>query len=258
MRAWRQAPHAQAIDDKPEMTSTLARRMDAILDPAVRMAYVSEMIRELPPEELASLVSAALASIPAGSGHGPLLLSISQALCHDEHEDRRTEAARIARDRGEDGAAMLLYPRPPGTPEVGNLRVPDFGKGRPLTLGERKTLARRRDRELLKRVLEDPHADVIALLLRNPALTEADIVRLGAKRPIHSESLERVFRSARWVIRPAVRLALLQNPYTHLDHAIQLVPHVMESDARKLARAPSLRLPIRNFLALRAERPSLH
>lgn len=232
--------------------------MDAIVDPAVRSAYVAELIRELPAEALATLVADALAAIPAGSGHGPLLLSISQALCRAADVTRRTEAARVARERSEDGAAMLLYPRPANTPELGTLRVPDFGKGRPLTLGERKTLARRRDRELLGRVLQDPHPGVIAILLGNPALTELDIVRLAATRPIDPASLSHLFYSTRWIIRARVRRALMQNPYTPLDLAMQLVPHVLEAEARALSAAPSLRLPIRNFLALRGTKPPLH
>ena len=62
-------------------------------------------------------------------------------------------------------------------------RVPDFGRGRPLTLGERKSLARTHDRSLIQRVVRDPHPDVVRILLDNPSLTEEDVVRVCAARP---------------------------------------------------------------------------
>jgi hypothetical protein len=43
---------------------------------------------------------------------------------------------------------------------------------RPLTLGERKSLARSWDRNVLTRLLIDPNHDVVALLLQNPRITE--------------------------------------------------------------------------------------
>ena len=67
--------------------------------------------------------------------------------------------------------------------------IPDYGRGRPLTLGERKSLARRPDRAMLDRLLHDPHPDVIRRLLRNPRLTEDDVVRLAARRPGRPEVL---------------------------------------------------------------------
>ena len=63
-------------------------------------------------------------------------------------------------------------------------RIPDFGVGRPLTLGERKSLARRPDRDLIARVMRDPNPDVIRILLNNPGLTESDVVRVCARRPV--------------------------------------------------------------------------
>ena len=55
-------------------------------------------------------------------------------------------------------------------------------RGRPLTLGERKSLARTHDRSLIQRVVRDPHPDVIRILLDNPSLTEEDVGRVCAQR----------------------------------------------------------------------------
>src|SRR6188474_407470 len=55
--------------------------------------------------------------------------------------------------------------------------------GRPLTLGERKSLARTRDREQLLLLTRDPHPAVVAILLDNPHVTESDVVRVATARP---------------------------------------------------------------------------
>jgi hypothetical protein len=124
-------------------------------------------------------------------------------------------------------------------------RLPDFGRGRPLALGERKSLARRRDRQLLARVLRDPHPDVIRIVLGNPALTEDDVVRLAARRPIHGDVLREVAASVRWILRYGVRLAVLKNPYAPLEVALPLVPLMTSQDLADIAStadlAPALR-----------------
>lgn len=114
--------------------------------------------------------------------------------------------------------------------------VPDYGRGRVLTLGERKSLARRPDRRLIDRVLRDPHPDVIELLLMNPRLTEPDVVRLCARRPNAPDILLRVFRSTRWVLHPKVRTALALNPTTPPAVAEAIVPLLTPEDLRSLAR----------------------
>jgi hypothetical protein len=92
--------------------------------------------------------------------------------------------------------------------------VPDDGKGRPLTLGERKSLARRPDRDTMERLLSDPHPDVIHRLLRNPRVTEDDIVRLASKRPGRGDVLAEIARSTKWSHRPRVRMSIVMNPAT--------------------------------------------
>jgi hypothetical protein len=115
--------------------------------------------------------------------------------------------------------------------------VPDFGKGRVLALGERKALARRQNRDLIARVLRDPHPDVIRILLGNPGVTEDDIVRLCAQRPVASDVLREVFKNPRWLVRYKVKLALTLNPYAPLDVTLQLAPHLTAPDQRRVIAA---------------------
>ena len=109
--------------------------------------------------------------------------------------------------------------RPLTEPE--NVPPPDYGRGRPLTLGERKSLARRPDRAMLERLLGDPHPLVIKRVLANPRLTEdfQTVLRLAAKRPCRPDVLAEIARAPRWAHSARVRLALILNPGTPLEIA---------------------------------------
>ncbi|MGD8861254.1 MAG: hypothetical protein PVI30_14700, partial [Myxococcales bacterium] len=108
-----------------------------------------------------------------------------------------------------------------------------------------KALARRNDRDLITRVLRDPHPDVIRILLGNPALTEEDVVRLWARRPASREVQREVFGSPRWIVRYTVKTALVLNPYTPVDVALQIAPHLKAQDLRRVARSNDLRTELR-------------
>jgi hypothetical protein len=97
-------------------------------------------------------------------------------------------------------------------PVVCEPRVPDYGFGRELTLGERRSLARRPNRRHLEKLLADPHPMVVRQLLHNPKLTEEDVVRLAARRPARIVALREIAASPRWLCRPRVRLSIVLNP----------------------------------------------
>jgi hypothetical protein len=108
----------------------------------------------------------------------------------------------------------LLRRAPPSSlsPPPANESVPDYGVGRELTLGERKSLARAPSRRAFDKLLADPHPLVLRQLLENPRLTEDDVVRIAARRPARPEVALSLARSPRWLRRPRVRMALLLNP----------------------------------------------
>lgn len=126
-----------------------------------------------------------------------------------------------------------------------NPRVPDDGKGRPLTLGERKFLARRPDRETMQRLLGDPHPAVIHRLLANPRALEDDVVRLAARRPGRPEVLAEIARSTKWVHRPRVRIALVMNPATPPEIAARIGGLLLRHELEQVASSPAVPAAVR-------------
>jgi hypothetical protein len=136
-------------------------------------------------------------------------------------------------------------------PPADQAPVPDYGGGRELTVGERRSLARAPTRRAFDKLLSDPHPLVIRQLLENPRLTEDDVVRIAARRPVRPEAVTALARSERWLKRPRVRLAILLNPGSPPNVAMpllaactrgELVEIVHGSDTSKVLRATAREL----------------
>jgi hypothetical protein len=133
-------------------------------------------------------------------------------------------------------------------------RVPFDGRGRPLTLGERKWLARRPDRATMERLLADPHPDVIRRLLGNPRALEDDVVRLAARRPGRADILAEIARSTTWVHRPRVRMALVMNPATPLEISARIAGLLLRPELEQVAAAPAVPASVRALCVEHLER----
>ena len=111
---------------------------------------------------------------------------------------------------------------------------------RPLTLGERKALARTHRRDKILLLLRDPHPAVVAILLDNPHVTEADVIKMAAARPAVPESLGKIAAHQRWSVRHPVKRALVLNPSTPLADAIRIATTLRQPELAEIAADHSL------------------
>jgi hypothetical protein len=212
-------------------TSILARALDAVCERAEQAEAASR-------EALVAIVDALNAEGREG---------VVQALREQVAGDSLFALERLIRH-------PMKTLRPAADERSRRERVPEDKQGRPLTHGERKALARRPDRETLQRLFADPHPEVIARLLRNPRLTEDDVVRLAAKRPGRSEVLAEIARSTRWVHRPRVRMSLVMNPATPAEMAARITGLLLRPELELVARSPGVPAPVRALCVEHLER----
>jgi hypothetical protein len=230
----------KGVPSAEEQTEQLARRITAIVDANVRSAYLRHTLLAMPAGEVADLLTVARAHAEARNPRYTLLFeNMSLALADESCGSLRAAVAALLTARDQPSLARSLC-QERSAEEQDALRVPDFGMGRPVTLGERKSLARRNDRGWIARVIRDPHPQVMRILLQNPRLIESDVLRLCARRPVASDVLREVFQCARWIVRYPIKVALALNPYTPLDIALQLVPLLHEQDIKRLLEAADL------------------
>ena len=107
-----------------------------------------------------------------------------------------------------------------------------------LAIGERVTLARLADRDLLRQLLADTEENVFTAVLRNSRLVTEDLVTLvstGAPAPSH---LALLAADPYWKQRPPVRRALLRSARTPRGAAIALLSEASREELRDLASDP--------------------
>ncbi len=124
-----------------------------------------------------------------------------------------------------------------------------FPRGRAFTLGERKSMARRKRDDKLLHLLRDPHPEVVAVLLENPSMTEADILTLASRRPTLAACQDHIFASAKWRSRHRVKRALVLNPYSPAPIGLRLACCLGDLDLREVSSAPNVALLVRQHAA---------
>jgi hypothetical protein len=245
------AEHAEAI----------VRATRSIPEAELRLAYMKAVVLAHP--DVAPLATcldvlcarAEQAEVAARETLVPLVDALQDPALADVVQRLREEAAgvpHLALERLLRAPASTAKGRE--VPDPDDDRVPDYGRGRALTLGERKSLARKPDRAMTERLLRDPHPDVIRQLLSNPKLTEDDVLSLAARRPCRPDVLVEIARTPRWTHRPRIRIALVLNPDTPFAVTAPLVGLLVRQELRLVATSTTVAAALRALCLEHLER----
>jgi hypothetical protein len=252
--------------NRKSRADALIRATLSLGDASLRAHYVAGLIRSLPLDVLAQTLDAVceraeqaetaarealVAIVDALNGEG--MNDVSQHLREEAVGESLLALERLIRSPPRSSRRPPSSSAPPPDSPHGGQRGEGESKGRPVPLGQRKSLARRPDRETLQRMLRDPHPDVIRRCLANPRLVEDDVVRLSARRPGRSEILAEVARSA-WIHRPRVRMALVMNPATPVEMVVRLLGLLLRPELSLAARSPGVAAPVRALCLEHLER----
>jgi hypothetical protein len=229
-------------------------RLKALRDLRIRVIALVESLREDEPTAWVHVLAAIMARCHLNAD--PDAVEALEAITHAAADpalayDTRQRLYEAAIQQRMPAVARLFLVASPTTmrpDELARSLAPERPlrpTGRPLTLGERKSLARTHDREQLLLLLRDPHPAVVAILLDNPHITEDDIVRIASARPAVPASLATLAAHPRWSVRHAVKRALVLNPSTPLADAIRIATTLRSGELRQLAADPSLPEPLR-------------
>jgi hypothetical protein len=243
------------------LAASLVARARGIADRDMRVAWLRATLLEahVPTMALAlDLISAAAEQ--AEPAEREFLFSLVQVLL-----DPEADALLVALREEAAGRSLLalgrLLRRPVDRPSAitPDDRIPDYGTGRPLSLGERKALARKPSRASFDKLLRDPDPAVIRNLLRNPKLTEDDVIALACRRPARADALREIAQLSKWTGRPRVRMSIVLNPSSPPDVAVPLVSLLLRHELRLVLEVtdalPAVRAAARDLLLRRP--PSL-
>ncbi len=213
----------------PDEATRMARKLAALPEPAMRAHVLQEYLGGVDPAEAIHV----LAEIQVrGRQGGPpfdvALVALATVL------NRELLSYELLKDlylEAKDAGLELLLELFFTGKEENTYNARDEAQ-RDYTLGHRKWLARDTNRDVLARLLQDPEPAVMPNLLRNPRITERDVVLLAARRPVDPKVLQHIFDSPRWIPRYAIKRALVLNPYSPTSISIRLLGLLTSRDQR--------------------------
>lgn len=108
-----------------------------------------------------------------------------------------------------------------------------------LPLGQKITLARRGPARVAGALLAEGHAQTLPVVLDNPYLTEAQVLRALAREKLPPAVARNIASHRKWGHVYNIRLALVRNTSSSLSTILLYLPHLTVSDLRELA-APGI------------------
>jgi hypothetical protein len=235
-----------------ELGHALARKLNAIRDPAIRRRALARSLGELAPRDAVAALGELIDAYQRAptSALAEALVAVAGALTEPDviGYELRAQLHSAARELARGDVARLMYEGRALAELVDDNAAeerPLAPRGRPLSLGERKALARGHRRDILAQLLRDPHPDVVRMLLGNPHITERDVLQIATRRPAPPAALAVVANFDRWIVRRLVKRALVLNPYTPAIISVRLAITLLPADLREIAEDGNLAGPVR-------------
>lgn len=231
------------MNDPPQdAVARCIRTLLSLADVQLRIRWLSEQVRTLPPEEIAPVLDSIVGMSEVAEPRArEALMTIALWTVGTTDTRQLTGLRQVALTERLLSLQRVIRAVPCGSqpPQSHKATIPDYGKGRELTLGERRSLARCSDRSKFDALLKDPHPMVIRQLLINPKVTEADVVRLTAHRPARPALIEAVACTS-WLTRRRVRMTILFNPGSPLAVVLPLIGLSTRDELVDLTRGADL------------------
>lgn len=115
-------------------------------------------------------------------------------------------------------------------------------------LGQKITLARRGPGRVAGALLAEGNAQVLAVVLDNPNMNEAQILRVLSRDKIPAAVVAAIARHHKWSLDYNVRVALVRHPASVLANVLGLLPHLTVNDLKDLAAPGIVNENLRKYL----------
>lgn len=123
-----------------------------------------------------------------------------------------------------------------------------------LPLGQKITLARRGPARVAAALLAEGHAQTVPIVLDNPYLTEAQILRVLSREKLPAPVIPAIVQHHKWSATYNVRLALVRHPSAPLATILSYLPELTVSDLRELAAPGIVPESLRKYLLAEVQR----
>ena len=123
-----------------------------------------------------------------------------------------------------------------------------------IPLGQKITLARRGPARVAGALLAEGHAQVLSVVLDNPYLTEAQVLKALSREKLPSAVVPAIIQHRKWSISYNIRIALLRQPNAPLATILSYLPQLTVSDLRELAAPGIVPETLRRYIQAEVQR----
>lgn len=226
-----------------QLTEYLIRRMETVPERKMRTLRLKERLSHMPEEIIIEVIHDVFSQTrPGDTSSAHFLMSIIDIFSdmNDMQSQQLLKLYVMCRDRGYERASVVFVsPEPRKRP----FSKYDFVENRDMdyiTLGEKRTLARTRNKDLLDRLIYEPHPLVIRNILENPRMTEHEVLKMVSRRPNNETILSEIYQSERWLRSYNIKISMIKNPYTPVGIAMVLLYFLRKQDLKDVSRDQSL------------------
>lgn len=164
---------------------------------------------------------------------------VKLALCKNPKTPQKISLAIIKSLKIFDLADMT---RNPAIPVSLKMRVEEnIGERIPaIPLGIKITLAKRANSNVLMRLIEEGHKEVVATCLESPQMTEGNIYKIISMKNISPQVIRMIASHTKWAYRYMVRWALIRNIHAPLSCVVNFLKDMKTIDLKELYVAPEV------------------
>ncbi len=126
-----------------------------------------------------------------------------------------------------------------------------------LPLGQKITLARRGPSRVAGALVAEGHAQVLLIVLENPYLTEAQVLKALARDKVAVSVVQAIAKHRKWSQGYNVRLAIVRNPSTPVSIVLGFLPQLTVNDLRALAEPGIVAENLQKYLLAEVRRRML-
>lgn len=223
----------------------LGDRIDALREIRQQELVTTENLVALSPDWTARAVHTVLAAAVCRRDRVSKLLAEATVLglvhrVWPEHHRAEARDAAAADDLRLVEIMLLEVGRVLEEEDQRRFEVPRYDSERPLTLGERRSLATKPSRGFIQLAVRDPHPMVVEKLLDNPKLTENDVIFLASRQFVPAAALAEVVLHNRWRMNRRVAVALVNNPILPESLGLTLLPGLAPARLKEVSRSQGL------------------
>lgn len=238
--------------------SNLIKKIVSIYDRKIRTYILSEILLELDSESLSEFLEEVVKKSFQGQNETIEILFTLVDLLESifDKEVSKKVSGKLKEIKTKNITLRNLI-HPPASHKFlkkGEIEITDV-KMDYLPLGVKRSLAKKMDIMLLRRMVFEKDPLVIKHLLSNPVITEKDVLKISSIRPTTHAVIKTIYEASRWINYYTVKEAIIKNPYTPFRIALVLLFYMKRQELESIKKDetlhPDLRFEANKLLIVR-------